>query len=286
LLIIFAVTLSHAACSLSGPQQQPTLIPVAGYRVVHVYPHDPHAFTEGLAYDGTVLYESTGLQGKSDIRMVRLETGEVLRRERLEDQYFGEGLTIWQDRIIQLTYQSETGFLYDRRTLERKGSFTYRGEGWGLTTDGRRLIASDGSAVVRFLDPVSLKETARLAVRAGTAAVANLNELEFVRGEILPNIWQTRMIARIDPRTGQIRGWIDLTGIIDDHDVGVMNGIAYDAATDRLFVTGKFWPKLFQIEIDPMRGSSPDGYEKSKASSSDTPKAVNQNLQVASGPDR
>jgi glutaminyl-peptide cyclotransferase len=254
LLTIFAITLSHTACSLSPLQQQTVVIPVAGYRVVHVYPHDPHAFTEGLACDGALLYESTGLLGQSEIRIVRLETGEVLRRERLEPQYFGEGLTIWQDRLIQFTYQSATGFLYDRRTLERKGSFAYRGEGWGITTDGRRLIASDGSSVLRFLDPVFLKETGRLAAHAGTVAVTNLNELEFVRGEILANIWQTQMIARIDPKTGQIRGWIDLTGIIDDHGVGVMNGIAYDAATDRLFVTGKFWPKLFQIEIDAMGG--------------------------------
>lgn len=250
LLTIFAVTLTHVACSLPGPQQQTVLIPVAGYRVVHVYPHDPHAFTEGLACDGNLLYESTGLQGQSEIRIVRLETGEVLRRERLEPQYFGEGMTIWNDRVIQLTYKSATGFLYDRRTLERKGSFAYSGEGWGLTTDGRRLIASNGSAVLRFLDPVSLKETGRLAVHAGAVPVTNLNELEYVRGEILANIWQTQMIARIDPKTGQIKGWIDLTGIIGDHGVGVMNGIAYDSATDRLFVTGKLWPKLFEITIE------------------------------------
>jgi len=223
--------------------------------VLHVYPHDPHAFTEGLACDGSLLYESTGLQGQSEIRIVRLETGEVLKRERLEPQYFGEGMTIWKDRIIQLTYKSATGFLYDRRTLERKGSFAYSGEGWGITTDGSRLITSDGSAVLRFFDPVLLKETGRLTVHASTVAVTNLNELEYVRGEILANIWQTQMIARIDPKTGQIRGWIDLTGIIDDHDVGVMNGIAYDSATDRLFVTGKLWPKLFEIKID----ATPDG---------------------------
>jgi len=250
LLTIFAIALTYAACSLPGPPQQTLLIPVAGYRVVHVYPHDPYAFTEGLACDGTLLYESTGRQGQSEIRIVRLETGEVLKRERLESQYFGEGVTIWRDRIIQLTYKSATGFLYDRRTLERKGSFAYSGEGWGITTDSRRLIASDGSAVLRFLDPASLQETGRLTVHAGTVPVTNLNELEFVRGEILANIWQTWIIARIDTRTGQIRGWIDLTGIIDDPDVGVMNGIAYDAATDRLFVTGKLWPKLFEIKIE------------------------------------
>ncbi len=218
--------------------------------MVHTYPHDPHAFTEGLKCDGHLLYESTGLQGQSEVRVVLLESGEILQREKLEAQYFGEGLTIWRDRLIQLTYRSGKGFLYDRRTLEKKGSFTYRGEGWGVTSDGRRLIASDGSAELRFLDPKSLKETGRVTVRAGTIPIENLNELEFVRGEIFANVWQTRMIARIDPRTGQVRGWVDLTGIIDDPSVGVMNGIAYDAANRRLFVTGKLWPTLFEIAIE------------------------------------
>lgn len=249
LLAIVAVALSNSSYSGTKPRRQPAVIPVAGYRVVHVYPHDPHAFTEGLALDGSQLYESTGLLGQSDVRTVRLETGEVLQRQQLEPQYFGEGLTIWHDRLVQLTYQSQTGFVYDRRTLAKRASFAYRGEGWGLTTDGKRLLASDGSAVLRFLDPETLKETGTLAVHAGSVPVTNLNELEFVRGEIFANIWKTRMIARIDPRTGAINGWIDLTGISDDPDAGVMNGIAYDAATDRLFVTGKFWPKLFEIKI-------------------------------------
>jgi glutaminyl-peptide cyclotransferase len=203
-----------------------------------------------LVWNGALLYESTGLEGQSDIRTVRLETGEVLKREPLDAQYFGEGLTIWNDQIIQLTYRSAIGFVYDRRTLARSGSFRYRGEGWGLTTDGRRLIASDGSPVLRFLDPVSLKQTGTLAVHAGTSTVMNLNELEFVQGEILANIWQTCLIARIDPKSGQVKGWIDLTGIMQDPNVDVMNGIAYDAARRRLFVTGKYWPKLFEIAID------------------------------------
>jgi glutamine cyclotransferase len=224
--------------------------------VIHVYPHDRHAFTEGLAFSDHVLYESTGLQGHSEIRTVRLQTGEVLQRERLEDRYFGEGLTIWQGRIIQLTYQSGKGFLYDCRNLTKTGSFVYDGEGWGITTDGKRLITSDGSAVLRFLDPKSLKETDRLTVHAGTVPITHLNELEFVRGEILANIWPTKIIARIDPKTGQIRGWIDFAGILDDQDVDVMNGIAYDAATNRLFVTGKWWPKLFEVEIVPAKSAN------------------------------
>ena len=247
LIAVFALLLVQTACAFSGP---PPLIPVAGYRVVHVYPHDPHAFTEGLVFDGGLLYESTGLLGVSDVRVVRLETGEVLQREKLEPQYFGEGLTIWQHRLIQLTYRSHLGLLYDRSSLERKGSFAFRGEGWGITTDGKRLIASDGSSVLRFLDPESLKETGTLPVHAGTSPVTDLNELEFVHGEILANIWRTKTIARIDPKSGSVTAWIDLTGIIDDDGIDVMNGIAYDAVTDRLFVTGKFWPKLFQIEIE------------------------------------
>jgi glutamine cyclotransferase len=170
-------------------------------------------------------------------------------RHRLESRFFGEGLTIWHDRLVQLTYRSAIAFFYDRRTLENNGSFAYRGEGWGITTDGRSLITSDGTATLRFLDPVLLKERGTLTVHAGHTAVANLNELEFVRGEILANIWQTRMIARIDPKTGGVKGWIDLTSIIDEHDIGVMNGIAYDATNKHLLVTGKLWPKLFEIEV-------------------------------------
>jgi glutamine cyclotransferase len=239
--------------------QQTTIIPVLRYRVVGVYPHDHRAFTEGLAFADDVLYEATGLQGHSEIRKVRLQTGEVLHAQPLDAQYFGEGITVFADRLVQLTYLSGTGFVYNRRTLKQTGSFKYPGDGWGLTTDGTSLIVSDGSAVLRFLDPRSFKETSRLTVRAGTEPVEHLNELEFVHGEILANVWPTFMVARISRETGKVMAWIDFSGILDDHDADVMNGIAYDSAHDRLFVTGKWWPKLFEVQVIPaesFKGSS------------------------------
>jgi glutaminyl-peptide cyclotransferase len=228
--------------------------PVAGYRVVKVYPHDRQAFTQGLQYVDGVLYEGTGQNGQSGIRKVKLETGEVLQHQPLAAKYFGEGITVWRDTIIQLTWQSEVGFVYDKSTFKQTKSFAYTGEGWGLTHDGKRLIMSDGSATLRFLDPASFKELGRLPVSEGGVPVKNLNELEFVKGEILANVWQTMRLARISPTTGQVTGWIDLTGLLDPREaVGtdVLNGIAYDASGDRLFVTGKWWPKLFEIKVVP-----------------------------------
>jgi glutamine cyclotransferase len=229
--------------------------PIAGYRVVHVFPHDPRAFTQGLEYVDGVLYEGTGLNGRSTIRKVRLENGEVLQVQKVADQYFGEGITVWGDRIFELTWQSGIGFIYDRASLNRTATFVYRGEGWGLTHDSSRLIMSDGTAALRFLDPESQKETGRLQVRDGSAPVDKLNELEYVKGEILANVWQSNTIARISPRTGVVTGWVNLAGLLTAADVArgvdVLNGIAYDAAGDRLFVTGKLWPKLFEIKIVP-----------------------------------
>jgi glutaminyl-peptide cyclotransferase len=226
--------------------------PVSGYRIVKIYPHDRQAFTQGLQYLDGVLYEGTGQNGQSSIRKVKLENGEVLQQRKLDSRYFGEGITVWQHSLIQLTWQSEVGFVYNRDTFEPLKTFTYRGEGWGLTHDGRRLIMSDGSASLRFLDPETLKETGRIAVHDGTAPVEKLNELEVVKGEIFANVWQTNRIARINPRSGAVIGWIDLSGLLDPRDaagVDVLNGIAYDAAGDRLFVTGKLWPKLFEITL-------------------------------------
>ena len=227
--------------------------PVSGYRVVHVFPHDPQAFTQGLVYlDGT-LYESTGLIGRSTIRRVRLENGEVLQIQKIDAQYFGEGLTVFGRTVFSLTWQSGIGFLHDRASFQKTGTFTYRGEGWGLTHDGKRLIMSDGTPYLRFLDPATQKEVSRIQVRDGGAPVVSLNELEFVRGEVFANVWQTDRIARISPKTGSVTGWIDLQGLLSARDraqgVDVLNGIAYDAARDRLFVTGKLWPKLFEIRI-------------------------------------
>jgi glutaminyl-peptide cyclotransferase len=226
--------------------------PVSGYQVVKVYPHDRTAFTQGLVYRDGYLYEGTGLAGQSALRKVRLESGEVVQQHRLDPQYFGEGIAVWGDTVAQLTWQSEIGFLYDRTTFKPLRTFRYTGEGWGLTHDGRRLVMSDGSATLRFLDPSTMKETGRMTVRDGGKPVPNLNELEFVKGEIYANVWQTERLARISPKTGQVVGWVDLTGLLDARDragVDVLNGIAYDAAGDRLFVTGKLWPKLFEIRL-------------------------------------
>ena len=228
--------------------------PVSSYRIVKIYPHDRAAFTEGLFFQEGVLWESTGQNGSSWIRKVRLENGEVLQQTPLEPQYFGEGIVAWKKSLIQLTYKTEIGFVYDFTTMKRLRSFNYTGEGWALTHDGTRIIMSDGSSSLRFLDPETLKETGRLPVKDAGKPVLELNELEFVKGEILANVWKTERIARISPKTGQVIGWVDLAGLLDPRDaagVDVMNGIAYDAAGDRLFVTGKLWPKLFEIRIVP-----------------------------------
>ena len=222
--------------------------------MVRVFPHDPDAFTQGLVYLDGFLYEGTGLNGRSSIRKVRLENGEVVQIQKVDSQYFGEGIAVKGDTIYELTWQSEIGFLYDRATFKRKGTFNYKGEGWGLTHDGQRLIMSDGTAFLRFLDPVSLKELSRIQVKDGTTPVGHLNELEYVKGEIFANVWQTHRIARISPKTGRVIAWLDLEGTAHasrsttGRRLRVLNGIAYDAAGDRLFVTGKLWPKLFEIK--------------------------------------
>lgn len=230
--------------------------PVAGYQVVRVYPHDSRAFTQGIVYHDGFFYEGTGLNGQSSLRKVRVDTGEVVQIQKLEERYFGEGIAVWGNAIAQLTWQSGIAFVYDRTTFARTGTFSYKGEGWGLTHDGKRLIMSDGTASLRFIDPATFKETGRLAVTDGGAPVMHLNELEFVKGEIFANVWQTDRIARISPATGQVTGWIDLAGLLAPREavgVDVLNGIAYDAGGDRLFVTGKLWPKIFEIKIVPRR---------------------------------
>ncbi len=247
------------ATSLAGQPRTPAKpagVPVYGYQVVRTYPHDPKAFTQGLVYHDGFLYEGTGLNGQSTIRKVRLENGEVLQVKTIEPQYFGEGIVVWGNRLAQLTWQGGVGFLYDRTSFARTGTFTYRGEGWGLTYDGSRIIMSDGTPTLRLLDPATMREVGRLAVRDGRQEVDDLNELEFVKGEIFANVWQTDRLARISPKTGIVTGWVDLAGLLDPRDaaqVDVLNGIAYDVAGDRLFVTGKLWPKIFEIRIVPKR---------------------------------
>ena len=250
--LMAATFLSLGADVHPAQRRQPASAPVTGYQIVRIYPHDPGAFTQGLVFQDGILYEGTGLNGKSTIRKVRLETGEVLQLQKNEDRHFGEGIAVVGDSLVQLTWQSGVGFVYDKKTLQRTRTFTYPGEGWGLTYDGTRLIMSDGTPTVRFLDPKTLKETGRLEVRDGRVPLDEINELEMVKGELFANVWPSDRIARINPKTGQVTGWIDLTGLLDPRDragVDVLNGIAYDAAGDRLFVTGKQWPKLFEIKI-------------------------------------
>jgi glutamine cyclotransferase len=226
------------------------------YQILHTYPHDANAFTQGLIYVDGHLYESTGLNGKSSLRMVDLNTGAVLQKYDLPAEYFGEGLTDWGSTLIQLTWKAHKAFVYDRFSFSVLRTFEYSGEGWGLTHDSNQLILSDGTSFLRFLDPKSFRETRRIrVVDPSGRAVDNLNELEFVRGEIYANIWHSDKIARISPQTGKVLGWIDLGGIIDPRELhggdAVLNGIAYDPAGDRLFVTGKLWPKLFEIKPVP-----------------------------------
>jgi glutamine cyclotransferase len=223
--------------------------------VVNTYPHDRGAFTQGLVYAGGFLYEGTGLHERSSLREVRLESGEVLRRRELEDRFFGEGVTLFDGKIYQLTWQSHTCFVYDKETFELLGELDYPTEGWGLTHDGEHLILSDGTASLYFLEPDTFDFVGQLEVRDGQDPVVMLNELEYVKGEIYANIWKEDRIARISPRTGRVLGWIDVEGILSEEDreepVDVLNGIAYDSGNDRLFVTGKLWPTLFEIELIP-----------------------------------
>jgi glutaminyl-peptide cyclotransferase len=227
---------------------------VDGYEVVHVYPHDAKAFTQGLIYADGHLYESTGLEGRSSLRMVELTTGQVLQKHDVPAEFFAEGLTDWGSNLIQLTWKAHQGFVYDRFSFSLLRTFPYEGEGWGLTHDATRLIMSDGTAYLRFLDPKTFRETRRVKVRDEAGhGVESLNELEYIHGEIWANIWQTDKIARISPQTGKVVGWIDLSGIVDKQELrgegAVLNGIAYDPARDRIFVTGKLWPKLFEIRV-------------------------------------
>ena len=232
-------------------------LPVDTFQIVATYPHDPDAFTQGLVWQDGIFYEGTGLRGRSSLRKVDPASGDVTQEIDLADQYFGEGITIFGDKLYQLTWQEDTGFIYDKDSFELLDTWTYPGEGWGLTTDGERLIMSDGTNELRFLDPETLDELGRVAVTDQQGnPVVRLNELEYVNGEVLANIWQTDWIARIDPATGSVLGWIDLSGLLPAEDrmqpVDVLNGIAYDPATDRLFVTGKLWPKLFEIDLVPI----------------------------------
>jgi glutamine cyclotransferase len=245
---------SHTSHNVTSPAPTtPDVVPVYTYKVVHTYPHDRNAFTQGLVFEKGVLYEGTGLRGRSTLRRVELETGNILQMHELPARFFGEGVTLYGNKIIQLTWQSNVGFVYDKDSFELLQEFHYPTEGWGITHDGKRFIMSDGTSMLHFLDLETLEEIGRVEVYDNHGPVTRLNELEYVQGEIYANVWQADRIARIAPQTGQVIGWIDLKGLLSAEDrsepVDVLNGIAYDTESDRLFVTGKLWPKLFEIEL-------------------------------------
>jgi glutamine cyclotransferase len=240
-----------------SPPATPTeaFTPVMTYEVLNVFPHDPQAFTQGLIYHEGYLYESTGLYGESSLRQVQLETGEVLRKIDLSEEYFAEGLALYEDRLFQLTWHERTGFIYGLDDFSLLDQFDYQTEGWGLTHDGEHLIMSDGTNNLYFLDPNTLQITETIEVTFVGEEIVRLNELEYIRGEIYANIWQTDKIVRIDPTTGEVLGWIDLRGILPEElrtsETDVLNGIAYDPESGRLFVTGKLWPELYEIRLLP-----------------------------------
>jgi glutamine cyclotransferase len=231
----------------------PEVVPLYTYKIVNTYPHDRNAFTQGLVFEDGILYEGTGLHGQSTLRKVELKTGDILRILTLPAQFFGEGVTIYGNKLIQLTWQSHVGFIYDKESFELLQEFNYSTEGWGITHDGKRLIMSDGTSTLHFLDPETFQEIGQIEVYDRNGPVTKLNELEYVQGEIYANIWKTDRVARIAPLTGQVMGWIELKNILSpedrNHRVDALNGIAYDAKNDRLFVTGKFWPKIIEIKM-------------------------------------
>ncbi len=237
----------------SNPDVQQST-PVFTYRVVNDYPHDPEAFTQGLIYHNGILYEGTGLYGKSSLRRVDLETGKVIQKTDLPKNRFGEGIVVFNDYLYQLTWRSGIGYIYDPDSLRIIDEFRYSTEGWGLTHDGKKLIRSDGSPVLHFHEPETFKKTGGVNVFDENGPVAELNELEYINGEIYANVWRTDRIARIDPHTGKVIAWIDLTGIQDAFGFAgkadVLNGVAYDSFENRLFVTGKLWPRIFEIELE------------------------------------
>lgn len=251
------LTLAGEVCVQDAPPPSPTPAPERfTYEVVREYPHDPAAFTQGLVFQDGYLYEGTGLYGASSLRKVDLETGEVLQIRELADEYFGEGIAIYEEnKIAQLTWRSRIGFVYDREDFDLLQQFDYQTEGWGLTFDGARLIMSDGTSTLHFLDPDTLEEVSSVEVRDGDEPVQRLNELEYVKGAVYANVWLSDTVAVIDPSSGQVSGWIELQGLLSPEEAkeaNVLNGIAYDAGDDRLFVTGKLWPKVFEIRLLPL----------------------------------
>jgi glutamine cyclotransferase len=256
LLAVIAMPSAAQDMSASALARPPEKI---AYTIVNTYPHDRDAFTQGLVYRDGHLYESTGLNGRSSLREVELATGKVLRKHDVEPQYFAEGLADVGQHLVQLTWQSQVGFVYDRKTFKLERTFKYLGEGWGLVHDGKRLILSDGSATLRFLDATTFVENGRLEVTYQGQPMRQLNELEMVKGDLLANVWGTPFIVVIDLASGRVTGQIDCTTLLGPEDrtppVDVLNGIAWDAKKERLFVTGKLWPKLFELRLQPASAS-------------------------------
>ncbi len=255
-------TAPHNLNAAQTPDVAATLeeVPTYSYKIKNSWPHDRRAYTQGLIFFEGLLWESTGQYGASSLRKVELKTGKVIKQISVPANYFAEGMTVFQNKVFQLTWQEHKGFIYDPATFQKQGEFNYTGEGWGLTHDGESLIMSDGTDRIRFLDPSTLTTTRTISVTERDEPIDQLNELEYIDGEIYANIYQTDRIARISPKTGKILGWIDLTGLLSTKDrtggEDVLNGIAYDEAGKRLFVTGKLWPKLFEIEIVKNKGRS------------------------------
>ncbi len=260
IILVMALSLANPSCQSGAitnrtnrnpPERE--IVRTSGYEIVHVWPHDPDAYTQGLVFDDGKLLESTGQVGHSSLRRAEMETGRVLQKVDVPSPYFAEGITLLKGKIYQLTWQHQLGFIYDAWTFEEIGKFKYQGEGWGLANDRQSLILSDGSNRLRFLDPDNFQVRKTIAVFDGSTPVYEINELEYVQGEIYANIWHADRIARIDPQTGRVVGWVDLTGLLSRSEVhdeeAVLNGIAYDETSGRLFVTGKLWPKLFEIRV-------------------------------------
>jgi glutamine cyclotransferase len=256
LMLLAVVLLTGCPENPPPPPDPDPLVRLYTYEVVEEFPHDPAAFTQGLAYVDGELYEGTGLRRKSKLRRVDLATGTVQQEVPLPDEFFGEGIAILGERIYQLTWQNKTGFVYEKTTFESQGTFQYPTEGWGLTHDGTHMIMSDGTSRLFFRDPETFAMIGAIQVTDNGVPVNSLNELEYVDGEVYANVWKTDRIAIINPDTGEVRAWIDLTGLLPPADrtqpVDVLNGIAYDAEGDRLLVTGKLWPKLFHIRLIPV----------------------------------
>lgn len=254
LTIICVAVLSVVALNLNQNSSPSDLPALYDYKIINIYPHSNTAYTQGLVFDDGFLFESVGGWGSSYLRKIDLETGEILKAHKLSDEYFAEGLVLVENKLIQLTWLSQRGFVYDKESFNLLQTFSYPTQGWGITFDGEKLIMSDGSSTLFFLDPVTYENIGEINVKDGDIDVTELNELEYINNNVYANIWKEDTIAIIDPETGNVKGWIDLTGIYEPRGYDdVLNGIAYNEKTNSLFITGKNWSYLYQIELIPKK---------------------------------